>query len=204
MLNIEFYLSVLIFCFAATGTPGPNTIMLVASGLNHGIKHSIPHYLGISFGFPLMVLLIGFGLGAIFTNYPFVHQTIKVVGISYLLYLAWKIANTKSSDSSNGLKKPFTFLQAAAFQWVNPKAWVIAIGAIGTFTTYGNISAQVVFITFCYFLASITCMGLWLILGASLQRLIRQPKQFQIFNITMAILLVASIVPMIFVQLSSS
>lgn len=199
MLAFEFYLSVLVFCFVTTITPGPNNIMVMASGLNHGIKKSMPHYLGISLGFPVMVAVIGFGLGAIFLQYPVIHQVIKVLGISYLLYLAWKIANAKKANSSESLKKPFTFLQAAAFQWVNPKAWVMAIGAIATFTNGdSNIQGQILFIIFAFVMACSICTGSWLVLGVALQKFLQNPKQLQYFNITMAVLLVLSIVPMIF------
>lgn len=204
MQNIEFYLTVLIFCFAAAGAPGPNAIMLVASGLNHGVRNSLPHYFGISLGFPLMVAVIGFGLGAVFTRYPIIHQVIKYLGISYLLFLAWKIANTKNARIHSSAKNPLTFFQAAAFQWVNPKAWVIAIGAIATFTDGNNMQLQITFITIAYLMACFLCMGLWLILGASLQRLIHKPKQFQRFNFLMAALLVISVIPMIFTKLDHS
>lgn len=197
MLTTEFYVSVLLFCFASTGAPGPNAFMLISSGLNHGIKNSLPHYFGVIFGFPVLVTFIGFGLGAFFTQYPSFHQAIKILGVSYLLYLAWKIANTKSTNTGSNLQKPLTFFQAAAFQWVNPKAWVIAIGAIATFTTHGNISTQIIFIIFAYFLASLSCMGIWLVIGASLQTLIERPRQFQLLNIAMAFVLMVSIIPMV-------
>ena len=104
-------------------------------GLNHGVIKSTPHFAGIIIGFPLMVAAIGLGLGAIFLNYPTIHQLIKIIGIIYLLFLAWKIANTANSTAGMHLKRPLTFIQAAAFQWLNPKAWVIGIGAIAHFTS---------------------------------------------------------------------
>lgn len=202
MLTAEFYASVLLFCFASTGTLGPNAFMLISSGLNYGIKNSLPHYFGVVFGFPVLVAFIGFGLGSFFTQYPSFHQAIKILGVSYLLYLAWKIANTKSANTGSNLQKPLTFFQAAAFQWVNPKAWVIAIGAIATFTTHGNISTQIIFIIFACFLASLLCMGIWLVIGASLQTLIERPRQFQLLNIAMAFVLIVSIIPMLLTELS--
>lgn len=129
-----------------------------------------------------------------------IHQVIKITGIGYLLFLAWKIANTTSANAGKNLKKPLTFIQAAAFQWLNPKAWVIAIGAIATFTTVGNFEVQVVIIVFSYLFVGSFSMGLWLLMGASLQKILRSQKQLQVFNIIMAILLVSSIVPIVIME----
>ncbi len=197
---MEYYLSVILFCLVTSITPGPNNIMLMSSGLNHGVLKTVPHISGIIIGFPLMVAALGFGLGTIFLNYPVIHQAIKIVGISYLLFLAWKIANTSNANAGKQLKKPFTFIQAAAFQWLNPKAWVIAIGAIATFTTVGNIEIQVIIIVFTYLFVGAFSMGLWLLMGASLQKILRSQKQFQVFNVAMAILLVMSVAPMVIME----
>ena len=196
---MEVYLSIIIFCLVTSITPGPNNIMLMTSGLNHGVLKTIPHISGIIVGFPLMVAALGFGLGTIFFNYPVIHQFIKIVGIGYLLFLAWKIANTTNTNTGKHLREPLTFIQAAAFQWLNPKAWVIAIGAIATFTTVGNIQSQVVIIVFAYLFVGSFSMGLWLLMGASLQKILRSQKQLQVFNAVMAILLVMSVAPMVFI-----
>jgi threonine/homoserine/homoserine lactone efflux protein len=197
---VEYYLSVILFCLVTSVTPGPNNIMLMSSGLNHGVLKTVPHISGIIVGFPLMVAALGFGLGTIFQNYPVIHQVIKIVGISYLLFLAWKIANTTRANAGNHLREPLTFMQAAVFQWLNPKAWVIAIGAIAAFTTVGNFEVQVIIIVFTYLFVGSFSMGLWLLMGASLQKILRSQKQLQIFNITMAILLVLSIVPIVVME----
>lgn len=200
---MEYYFSVIVFCLVTSITPGPNTVMLMTSGLNHGVKKSMPHYWGVNIGFALMVTAIGFGLGAIFTLYPMVHQLIKLVGIVYLLFLAWKIANAGHTSSGGSLSAPFTFVQAAAFQWVNPKAWVIAVGAIAAFTTGSNINADILFIVLSYFVVGLVSMAVWLILGASLQSLLSSNKSLRCFNITMAVFLVLSIIPMIQTELSA-
>ncbi len=199
---MEYYLSIILFCLVTSITPGPNNIMLMSSGLNHGVLKTVPHISGIIVGFPLMVAALGFGLGTIFLNYPVIHQVIKIVGISYLLFLAWKIANTSNANAGKQLKKPFTFIQAVAFQWLNPKAWVIAIGAIATFTTVGNIEIQVIIIVFTYLFVGAFSMGLWLLMGASLQKILRSQKQFQVFNVAMAVLLVMSVAPMVIMEFS--
>ena len=195
-MKLEIYLAIATFCFVTTITPGPNNIMLMTSGLNHGIRKTLPHYFGIFLGFPAMVAAIGLGLGAVFFAYPIIHQTIKVIGIVYLLFLAWKIANAGNPEASDKLKKPFTFLQAVAFQWVNPKAWIIAIGAIATFTTAGNVTVQVIAIVIGYMTVGSACMALWLFLGASLQVLVQNPRRLKVFNVCMAVLLVVSVLSM--------
>ena len=200
---MEYYLSIILFCLVTSITPGPNNIMLMSSGLNHGVLKTVPHISGIIVGFPLMVAALGFGLGTLFLNYPVIHQVIKITGISYLLFLAWKIANTSNANVGKHLKEPLTFMQAAAFQWLNPKAWVIAIGAIATFTTVGNIEIQVIIIVFTYLFVGAFSMGLWLLMGASLQKILRSQKQLQVFNIVMAILLVLSIVPIVITEFNA-
>lgn len=152
---------------------------------------------GICIGFPLMVVAIGFGLGAVFTNYPYIHQGIKIVGVIYLLFLAWKIANAANPKASGNIRSPLTFLQAAAFQWVNPKAWLIAIGAIATFTSQENMMRNMAFIVFAYLVTGFICMGFWLGAGASLMRLLEHDKHRRFFNTAMAALLVLSIMPMV-------
>ena len=175
----------------------------MTSGLNHGIRKTLPHYFGIMAGFQVMVAVIGLGLGTVFLNYPILHQIIKVFGITYLLFLAWKIANTSNSTASDKLKEPLTFIQAAAFQWINPKAWVIAIGAIATFTTIGNIKLEILIILFGYLSVGSLSMALWLILGASLQKLLHKKKHLQYFNIVMAILLALSVISLSITELNN-
>ncbi len=178
--------------------------MLMTSGLNFGIRKTIPHLLGINLGFPLMVAAVGFGLGHIFLLYPILHTTIKFLGAGYLLFLAWKIANSASPKLSNEQKKPLTFFQAAIFQWLNPKAWVIAIGAIATFTTVGDYDYQLLVILSGYLTVGALSMLFWSLLGAFLQRLISNQKHIRYFNISMGIVLVVSVVPMLLTEFKSS
>jgi threonine/homoserine/homoserine lactone efflux protein len=185
------------FTFVAGITPGPNNIMLFASGLNHGVKKSLPHYFGICIGFIFLVAAIGFGLGAIFKQSPLLHQILKIVGAIYLVYLAWKIACASTASSCGDIRYPFTFIEAALFQWVNPKAWVISIGAIATFSIPSNIIGSITAIIIMYFIMGLLTMGIWLTLGSTLQRFLKSEKRKRIFNISMAILLVFSIIPMV-------
>lgn len=174
--------------------------MLMSSGLNYGIQRSVPHLIGINIGFPLMILAIGLGLGSLFAKLPVIYPVIKALGVSYLLYFAWKVANAsapKTSETSEKLASPVTFVEAVLFQWVNPKAWVMAIGAIATFTTPEKFVMQMSFILGGYLTVGAICMGFWLTLGVSLKRLIRNEQHMRYFNITMAALLVLSLIPMV-------
>jgi threonine/homoserine/homoserine lactone efflux protein len=199
---MEYFVSLMVFTFVASVTPGPNNIMLFASGINHGVKKSLPHYFGICIGFLVLVAAVGFGLGALFKQSPFLHQVLQIVGALYLAYFAWKIGSANSASSSNEIRSPITFLEAALFQWVNPKAWVIAIGAISTFTIQSRIAASIATIIAMYFFMGLLAMGIWLTLGASLQRLLNSGKRRRIFNISMAILLLLSIVPIVSVPIN--
>ena len=194
---MELVFVIALFAFSAGITPGPNNIMLMTSGVNFGIKRSIPHLMGISLGFPTMILAVGLGLSAIFQAYPFIHIVIKVIGISYLLYLSWLIANSSSKMEGKQVSKPFSFLQAAAFQWVNPKGWIMAVGAIATFTSVQQeLNSQVITIASVFLCVAFPCAIVWLGFGVALKRLLKNERQQRIFNISMALLLVASIIPM--------
>ena len=147
-----------------------------------------------------MVICVGLGVGKLFEVFPFIYTTLKVVGIIYLLWMAWHIANTKGSpDTKNKKDKPFTFLQAALFQWVNPKAWVVAITSTVAFITDHQIAAiQVMIIACIYFFCAILSTNSWSLGGVVLKRFIQNERLVQIFNITMAILIVGSILPFVF------
>ena len=193
---MDMVLPILLFAFTASITPGPNNIMIMASGLNFGTVRSLPHLFGICLGFPVMVILIGMGLGAIFEQLPILHEIIKAVGVIYLLYLAWRIANAEKSDQRKPPGKPLTFIQSALFQWVNPKGWIMATSAIAAYTTVGaDVLIQVFLIAFIFLLVTFPSAGSWLVFGIGLKRFLDQSEYRRIFNICMALLLVASIIP---------
>ncbi|WDP85115.1 MAG: LysE family translocator [Desulfobacter sp.] len=201
----EFYtatmmLSIASFGLAMTMTPGPNNAMLLSSGLTFGYKRTIPHALGITFGFPVMVICVGMGIGKLFESYPVIYSALKIVGISYLVWMAWHIANTKGSlDPANIKDRPFTFLQAALFQWVNPKAWIAAITSTSAFITDHQIATiQVVVISCIYFLCAILSTNSWALGGVVLRKFIQNEKLVQTFNIIMALLIVGSVIPFVF------
>lgn len=191
------YSALILFTIATSITPGPNNILILASGVNYGIRKSLPHYIGIGFGFPMMVISVGLGAAIIFRQYPFLHIALKLLGVCYLLYLAFKVATASTNKIETESKKPFTFIQAALFQWINPKGWIMAIGAVVTFTTSGNYFLQVIAIALTFVLFGLPCTGLWLLFGASLKNLLSNQIAIRIFNIVMALLLVASLIPTI-------
>ncbi len=200
--TLTMIISITSFALASTMTPGPNNIMLLSSGLTFGYKRTIPHALGINFGFPVMVICVGLGVGKLFEVFPFVYTVLKVVGISYLLWMAWHIANTKGSPATqNKNDKPFTFFQAALFQWVNPKAWVVAITSTAAFITDHKIAfIQVMIISCIFFFCGILSTNSWSLGGVMLKKFIQNERLIKLFNITMAILILGSTLPFVFEQ----
>jgi len=187
----------LLFALSTTFTPGPNNLMIMNSGMNFGIKKSLPHYLGICLGFPAMVLIVALGLGVIFMKYAWIKHALKIIGSLYMLYLAWQILRSNKANMDK-TKRPLSFIQAVLFQWVNPKAWLMAIGTISIFTIANTSINNAIIISLVYFLMCIPCIGAWLLFGKFLQHILRTPNQRIVFNILMALALVASIGMIIF------
>ena len=195
-MTTELLLAFIAFAFVTSVTPGPNNMMLLASGVNFGLRRSLPHMFGISLGFMLLVASVGLGLGQLFEQVPLLYSVLRYLGAAYLLYLAWKIANSGAPDSQNNAAgKPFSFLQAAAFQWVNPKAWIMAIGAITTYTPQENFVVNVLLIAALFALVNCPSVGLWTVAGSLLRNWLNNSRALRVFNIGMALLLVASLYP---------
>lgn len=197
-MTADLLLAFVAFAFVTSITPGPNNMMLLASGVNFGVRRSLPHMLGISLGFMLLVAAVGLGLGQLFEQVPLLHSVLRYAGAAYLLYLAWKIAQSGAPQSSGAAAaKPFTFLQAAAFQWVNPKAWIMAIGAITTYTPHEGFFTNVLLIAALFALVNCPSVGLWTVAGSLLRNWLNNPRALRAFNIGMALLLVASLYPIL-------
>ena len=141
-MTVDLLLALAAYAFVTSITPGPNNTMLLASGANFGFWPTVPHLFGINLGFSAMVLAVGLGAGSVFAAFPLLHTVLRWGGTAYLCYLAWKIANSGEMDADGHKATPMTFLQAAAFQWVNPKAWIMAIGAIATYMPSDGISCS--------------------------------------------------------------
>lgn len=195
---MEYLLSVALFAVSSSVTPGPNNIMVMTSGVNFGARKSLPLLSGVCVGFTIMLLLVGVGFGQVFHFFPQLELIIKVFGSAYLLYLSWQIAITKEIGTGQQQSAPFGFMKGALFQWVNAKAWVVAIGAISAFTTVGEgYFSQNLTIAVTFLVASFPCVGIWLMFGSALRRWLTKQHYLRWFNLTMALLLVVSIVPVI-------
>jgi threonine/homoserine/homoserine lactone efflux protein len=190
----DLLLPLLTFVVAMTITPGPNNIMITASGANFGFRRTIPHLMGIVIGFPVMTLAIGIGLGELFKTWPIVHTVLKYAGTAYLLYLAYRIATAARGGEAQSRGRPLTFLEAAAFQWANPKGWMMAVGAISAYTTVGgNPFLESLIIAATFGVIAVPAVGVWAVFGVAVGRLLRSDRALGIFNLTMAALLVASL-----------
>ncbi|KPB16426.1 LysE family translocator [Pseudomonas amygdali] len=197
VLSFDLLLAFTLFAFVTSITPGPNNMMLLASGVNFGFSRTLPHMLGISIGFFVLVLAVGFGLGSVFKAWPLLYTILRYVGAAYLLYLAWKIATSgPASDNVDSQGKPLSFMSAALFQWVNPKAWIMAIGAISTYTPMQGYFYNVVVISAVFALINLPSVGIWAGFGSLLRNILRDPLGLRIFNGVMAVLLVASLYPL--------
>ena len=185
------------FAFVSSITPGPNNLMLMASGVNFGFRRTIPHMLGIGIGFTVMVLLVGIGLMRVFDLVPALHVVLKVVSVAYLLWLAWRIANAGAPDGEAGKSHPMTFLQAALFQWVNPKAWTMALGAVTLYAPDRTFLA-VLIVAATFGLVNLPCVSSWTVLGQQMRKLLTRQALLSAVNWSMALLLVASLYPVLF------
>ena len=196
-MTADILFALILFAFASSITPGPNNIMLLASGTNFGFRRTVPHMLGISIGHAVMVGIIGLGLLQLFVALPWLRMALMGVCAAYLLWLAWKIANAAPPEPGRAGGRPFGFLQAAGFQWVNPKAWYMGIYAQTHFAPddAGWIGALLVPVVFA--LVNLPSVAVWAALGTQLRRWLDGPGRLRAFNITMALLLVASLYPMI-------
>jgi len=170
----------------------------MTSGLNFGARASMPHLIGICLGFPTMFLAIGFGLGFLFERFTLLHAFIQVFGVLYLLYLSWLIAISGRAKAQDGQSRPLTFVQAALFQWVNPKAWVTGTSAIAAFTTIdADLTLQILIIGLVLFLVALPSAAVWMLFGTALQRILANPRHLRVFNVTMALLLAGSVMPVV-------
>lgn len=200
-MSLEVLLSFIGFCLVASGTPGPNNIMLLTSGVNFGFVRTIPHIIGIPSGFAMLLLAIGLGLGQVFEFFPSAYILLKILGGSYMIYLAYKIATSGLMEIEDGkigeaAAKPMSFMQAFLFQWVNPKAWVMGITAMATFTQPEQYYRSVMIICLVFTALNFPVVSLWALSGTGLRRLLANDKAITWFNRMMALLLVASLWPM--------
>ena len=197
-MTLDVFLALVVFAFVTSITPGPNNFMLLASGVNFGFARTIPHMLGIGSGFLTLLLGVGFGLGAVLTAFPVLHTGLKIAGGAYLLYLAWKIGTSRSLGKDGEAKtRPMTFLEAAAFQWVNPKAWVMAITAMAVYTNPERPFLSVLLISIAFAVVNVPSVSSWAGFGMALRGFLADPARLKWFNMAMGVLLAATLWPML-------
>ncbi len=188
--------ALVLFALVSSFTPGPNNMMLMASGVNFGFKRTLPHMLGVALGFGMMLLAVGFGISGLFKAYPFLYSVLKICSIAYMLFLAYKVATAGPvGNDISEQSKPMTFLQAVAFQWVNPKAWTMALTAISAYTIPDDYINSLLVMTLVFVLVNFPVVSIWTTFGVSLRGFLRDAQKVRIFNIIMAILLVISLWP---------
>lgn len=196
-MSLEVVFALISFAFVTSITPGPNNLMLMASGANFGIRRTMPHMLGVALGFVAMVVLVGLGLAQIFDLYPVSRTVLQVVSVVYMLWLAWKIATAAAPEDAQASRTPMTFLQAAAFQWVNPKAWAMALSAIAVYAPDRSL-ASILLVAVIFGTVNLPSVGSWTWLGQQLKVVLTNTARLRVFNWTMAVLLVASLYPVLF------
>lgn len=195
-MTTDIFFALALFAFSTVFTPGPNNLMLMSTGANFGLRRSVPHLTGVAYGFPLMILMIGVGVMQLFDAWPVSYVVLRVASVAYILWLAWKIATSAPPEDVSSDARPLTFLQAAGFQWVNPKAWSMALGAITLYATSRDYSA-IVWVAATYAVIGTASALTWTVLGTGVRRLLTRPERLRIFNWIMAALLVASMIPVL-------
>jgi len=197
-MTYDLFLGLVVFAAIAAFTPGPNNTMLMASGINFGFRRTLPLIFGVMIGFPFMIGCIGLGLGKIFEIYPIIYTVMKYVGAAYMLWLAWKIA-TEMPAGENGkdVGQPISFLQACALQWVNPKAWVMAVTALSAYTVVGSYYVGVGFVVAVAIVMGIGSATTWAMFGVGLKHILNDQRYFRVINVALGVALAASLVPML-------
>ena len=194
----DLFLALVVFAAIAAYTPGPNNTLLMACGINYGFRASLPMIAGVGIGFPILIACVGLGLGRIFESYPIVYTIMKYAGAAYMLWLAFKIATSKPSNGDDSTAaKPLTFLQGCAFQWVNPKAWIMGITALSSYTLANDYYYGVLAVVATFVFMGFTSAATWALFGAVLKSVMGDPRWFRTINYGLAALLVLSLVPML-------
>jgi threonine/homoserine/homoserine lactone efflux protein len=186
----------MLFVVVTTITPGPNNTMLLASGVNFGFRRTVPHILGISAGVVVLMLCVGLGLGEAFRHIPLLYTVLEAASVAYLLYLAWKIGTSGELKVKRGEHRPMRFHEAIAFQWINPKAWMMVLTAATTIRLSADFNANTVIMAGLFYVIGLPCICVWAAFGTSVRRFLSNPRRMRAFNIAMALSLVLSMYPL--------
>ncbi len=196
-MTFPLFLALLTFAAVSAWTPGPNNTILMATGLNHGFKRAVPMIFGVAFGFPFMIGMVGLGLGRIFEVVPQLYTFMKFAGAAYMLWLAYKIATAKPAQDGGKAGEPLTFIQGAAFQWINPKAWIMAMTSLSAYTIASSYYTCVAIVVATFTLMGLTSASGWALFGSALRHIMNDPRYYRMINAGLAAALVASLVPML-------
>ncbi len=199
-MNSELMIAAALFIIVSSVTPGPNNAMLMASGVNFGVRRSLPHLLGVQIGFTVMMLCVGLGLHTVLVQFPLLYNVLRYGGAAYLLWLAWKLASARPAAvdaQGNSTAQPMGFWGAAAFQWINPKAWFMTVTAMSAYLPADAGLPQVLLLGLMSLVLGSPCSAFWVGFGQAMRRVLQDPLRLRIFNVTMALALVASLYPML-------
>lgn len=193
-MSFDTLAALTLFAFVGAVTPGPNNVMVMASGVNFGAWRTLPHMLGIAIGFGVMILLTGLGLSGLFRLYPVTLTVLRAASVAYLIYLAWRLATAAPPEARDSAGQPLGFLGAALFQWVNPKAWALALATIGAYLP-DPAPGPALLAALVFAVISFPCVLAWTLLGEGLRHFLTDRRRLRIFNLAMACLLLASLWP---------
>ena len=196
-MPLDTFWALLIFAFVMSITPGPNNLMLLASGVNFGFRRTIPHMLGVVTGFGTLLLAVGFGLGALLHAFPALELVLKGIGAAFLLYLAWRIAFSRSLGNTESVAQPIGFGQAWAFQWVNPKAWIMGATAMAVYTNAERPVASVFIVVLGFIALCVIAISTWTGFGQALRGWLSDPVRLKWFNLGMGAALALTLIPML-------
>jgi threonine/homoserine/homoserine lactone efflux protein len=201
-MSLDTALAIIGFAFVMSISPGPSNFILLASSANFGFARSIPSIIGFSSGFLSMIFVVGLGLGQILEKYPLIYTTLRVICGIYVLWMAFKIAKSKSlgADSDEEMSKPISFFQAASFQLVNPKAWAVALIVTVSYTTKDDYLFSLIAMIGVFATVNLPCIGVWALSGAGLRKILAKGQRIVAFNISMAVLLIVSMIPVLLSQ----
>lgn len=196
-MTVDQLLPVALFVIAMVGTPGPNNLMLLTAGANFGFRRSLPHILGITLGCQVLLVAIALGLGQLFSTWPLSVLLLKAAGGGFLLYMALQLLRPQAALGEAAEARPLSLLQAALFQWVNPKAWLMLITGLATYANPQQMLLSTVLIGVTFALVGLPLTCLWNVGGVALKDWLQHGRRLLHFNRAMAVLLLASLLPLL-------
>jgi threonine/homoserine/homoserine lactone efflux protein len=197
-MTTDLFLAASMFFVASSITPGPNNTMLMTSGVNFGMRRTLRHLLGVQIGFAILLLSVGLGVHVVLDRFPGFHDVLRYAGSAYLLFIAWKLATAHAGPQAlERSPRPMGFWAAVGFQWLNPKAWVMAVTCMSTFLPADARLENILPLVLMFILLGAPCSASWAAFGSAMRQWLQDPRRLRIFNITMALALVASLYPLL-------